>query len=225
MLNSELDLPVNPLQGHVLEPIEALSEEPQAGFVPLRYGDDLAERFIDGVANICVIVKLKAQDTQIGVWLRHSPTVADRTSNPLQLMVVIGGNPEDAGQEINETVISTTCTFKKVHHDLMLGRGIWFSLFSQCHFRRLVPPLDWVTGHPVVDQMLERLYQSKEFIDYDANLRRDFNRDALEVVGKKFANHMRIVILRGRVEVEFDAIGDELFEHVETFVGPLNPFF
>lgn len=183
-----------------------------------------AQTFQSGVANVRIDVKIKRQDVLFGLWLRFIP-FGDQRGMPDQFPVVVGGDQDEAGKERVERVVFATTQFNEIHDDLMLGRGVWYSLRAERHSNCVVPLLGWRTGHPRVDQMLEMREHFPEFLDYHADLGRDLGWDAVEALREKLVTHMRVRVSPSRINVGFDAIGDQVFEHTETFVGPLNPFF
>jgi hypothetical protein len=223
MLNFECDsfvdsLLVNPVPDF----IEEVPKKSNASFVPLREDQNLSERFMDGVANLRIDVKIKGQNGSLGIWLCVHPTESQRTLFPQEFPVFVSGDPDEAGNERPERIVFATAHFEQISDDFTFGRGVWLALLTQRWLNCIVPPLGWHTNHQRLDLRIAKRDNSPKFADYCANLSCNIGRDDLEVISKKLPEHMRVVVSPRGVVVTFDALGNHTFEVVEIIVGPFD---
>jgi len=209
-----------------LDPIKEVSEKPQAGqFVPLNQGQNFAQRFMEGMVTARIDIKVKGQDGLFGVFLLGPDRKHAMCGNfPEQFPVLVSGDPDETGDERLERLILVTSHIDKITDDLTGNIGVWLAVGSQSWLKRVVPPLGWRTGHPSFDRRIDKRDHSPEFIEHYANLNRDLGGDDLEAIREKLVTHTRVVVSQHEIIVAFDAPGDELFEHVETIIGPFNTY-
>jgi hypothetical protein len=217
LLNRKLAL-LSPL---VLQPVEEFPEEYDDSLPPLGERDNFAQRFMEGVANIRLDVKVEGEDHIFGVWLRHIIIAESKAAffrEEFSISVVLDEyQPSDTPREI--TVIA------KVGFEIIpegtRRAGNWVS-FAGALTGGVRPPARWRTGNRFVDTKVFQAKNAHQIVNDGIYGIDDAQRNALNLFAADFRRLASVTVYPDGVSTTFNAALNYRLKLTDIIVGPFN---
>ena len=208
-----LHKPTKQLVENVADVVQGSAQKPIAS---LREGQNLATRFLDGVANIVIDFRIEDDDSLLRIWLVCHPEAGGLSVEPKFPAYV--REQEGEPNDMDRRVLANVGFENRDGIQKRVGLGSFTSIISQRH-HDITPPFWWTTGNPRVDASSMRRQNANDGRYGDLS---QGDQRFRYPVGPEFWN----ALLAVRVSVCSYCVGvaprDGRLKVIDTFVGPFN---
>ncbi|MGE3701810.1 MAG: hypothetical protein AB7G08_23930 [Hyphomicrobiaceae bacterium] len=200
----------NTLLGEVSYVVEQPTQE---GYDRLQSGDDLARRYLEGVLNICVDMRIKGNGQIARIWLSNLPEGCSGCRRESELPVLIRADDNQSRQHAPEIVARSRMHVQRL--DDRKGRFIFVSVRDARCYGDIAAPKGWLTGATRTDA-----WQQRRYVGEDAP---EVGQDAVDLwIETAVVATIRVEVARDVVSVSMKDGADVPLEIVDLLIGPFN---